>query len=222
MQLLWKTWFLLLLFSLSFLWPWRRARSVNLVWTCKVWERISPCSLSESSFIHLQRKHSFEAFAEGFFFISLGCTIKLCKALCSWLCEENGKRRKTWKSHLLVTATCLLDFPSSITSITSSGLETKRSVHPCSAKEKRRRKKKEGKISEVKHVATPCDHTQKQACDSLCPITWNAEWENMDTLANVPSLQLVTTRLPSSVPDITPHTTHPILEKISKLLWVLS
>ena len=39
---------------------------------------------------------------------------------------------KGWKleGNLLVTATCLLDFPSSITSITSSGLETKRSVAP--------------------------------------------------------------------------------------------
>ena len=33
-------------------------------------------------------------------------------------------------SHLLVTATWRLDFPSSITSMTSSGLDTNRSVHP--------------------------------------------------------------------------------------------
>ena len=170
MQLSWKTWFLLLLFSLSFLWPWRRAQSVNLVWTCKVWERISPCRLSESSFKHLQRKHPFKAssFFPLFFLSPLDAQLSYVRHYVhDCVREENGKRRKTWKSHLLVTATCLLDFPSSITSITSSGLETKRSVHPCSAKEKR---KKEGKISEVKQqAATPCDHTQKQARDSLSP-----------------------------------------------------
>lgn len=34
----------------------------------------------------------------------------------------------------LVTATCLLFLPSSMASITSSGLHTKRSVHPCGHK----------------------------------------------------------------------------------------
>ena len=42
-----------------------------------------------------------------------------------------------WCGLLLVTATCLLDFPSSMVSMTSSGLQTNLSVHPCGQKNKK-------------------------------------------------------------------------------------
>lgn len=69
-------------------------------------------------------------------------------------------------SILLVTATCLLDLPSSIVSITSSGLQTNLSVQPL-----KRTKKKHNVRFVEDHWPTPTGFTRSLTCDRRLSLT---------------------------------------------------
>ena len=117
--------------------------------------------------------------------ISLGCTIKLCKALCSWLCTW-GKWQK--KKNVKESLTCYSHMPVGFPFIYNLHhflwTRDKALCAPLQCKRKKKKGRKD-QWSETTGGNTMWPYTKT---GTWLPITWNAEWENIDTFANVPVL----------------------------------